>query len=57
MPNFFLDIKTNVVLEGSTAQFMPAPRGVARLWRAPRIFGEEKEVSGEKELKMYEFNV
>ena len=38
MPIFFLDIKTNAVLEGSTAQFMLAPRGVVCVWRVPRIW-------------------
>jgi len=56
MPNFFLDIKTNAVLEGSTAQFVPAPRGGCACGARPES-GEEKEVSGEKNLKMYEFNV
>ena len=48
MPNFFLDIKTNAVLEGSTAQFMLAPRGVARVWRAPRIWRRKGGERGEK---------
>jgi len=41
MPNFFLDIKTNAVLEGSTAQFVPAPRGGCACGARPES-GEEK---------------
>jgi len=48
MPNFFLDIKTNAVLEGSTAQFMLAPRGVVCVWHAPRIWRGKGGERGEE---------